>query len=353
MSADVQQTTSRVKDDPESNDQQKRQRVQISGSSSSSSRPLPPNSATADKADKPLGWWIHGHRTYNFHHFGITQENATRGRTRGGLGRGRETPQQEQNRLENPHLAGPVPVQISKEEKEKRKNDTFPTEQMKCLMDSLWEKRKKWGFSRDNQHPNFWAMANQISFKYRPSYHQVEKYNWDDAYRNPYPGWRVAVGHTPSGWKVGIMTDSEYIGWNEQPQSKAAQERKRELQAAAAAAVVETITGATPTEEDEGLPTTENNFTTGICPHKVALHRWSIFSKAACEELAKEFQPQEIEEIREFFEASSFRTHRTDLEALMKDITQCQNLRELLDFHDEEKNDYDLDWKRKTDSCLR
>ena len=55
MSADVQQTTSRVKDDPESNDQQKRQRVQISGSSSSSSRPLPPNSATADKADKPLG----------------------------------------------------------------------------------------------------------------------------------------------------------------------------------------------------------------------------------------------------------------------------------------------------------
>ena len=115
MSADVQQTTSRVKDDPESNDQQKRQRVQISGSSSSSSRPLPPNSATADKADKPLGWWIHGHRTYNFHHFGITQENATRGRTRGGLGRGRETPQQEQNRLENPHLAGPVPVQISKE----------------------------------------------------------------------------------------------------------------------------------------------------------------------------------------------------------------------------------------------
>ena len=221
---------------------------------------------------------------------------------------------------------------------------------MKCLMDSLWEKRKKWGFSRDNQHPNFWAMANQISFKYRPSYHQVEKYNWDDAYRNPYPGWRVAVGHTPSGWKVGIMTDSEYIGWNKQPQSKAAQERKRELQAAAAAAAVaETIAEATSTEEEQ-----DPQNTTGICPHKVALHRWSIFSKAACEELAKEFQPEELEEIREFFEASSFRTHRTDLEALMKDITQCQNLRELLDFHDEEKNDYDLDWnKKKTDSCLR
>ena len=70
-------------------------------------------------------------------------------------------------------------------------------DQMTCLMDSLWEKRKKWG----NRHPNFWALANQISFKYRPSFHQVEKYKWDDASRNPYPGWKVAIGHTPSGWK--------------------------------------------------------------------------------------------------------------------------------------------------------
>ena len=75
-------------------------------------------------------------------------------------------------------------------------------------------------------------MANQISFKYRPSYHQVTKYNWDDASRNPYPGWKVAVRHTPSGWKVGIMTYSEYDEWDKehsQPFNKAAQARQREL----------------------------------------------------------------------------------------------------------------------------
>ena len=97
-------------------------------------------------------------------------------------------------------------------------------DQMTCLMDSLWEKRKRWG----NHHPNFWAVANQISFKYRPSYHQVAKYNWDDASSNPYPGCKVEVKHTPSGWKVGIMTNSEYDEWNKehsQPFNKAAQDR--------------------------------------------------------------------------------------------------------------------------------
>ena len=307
--------------------------------------PLPPN--ISNQADRPLGWWIRGHREHNFHHFGITQENATRGRTRGGLGRGRETPQQEQSRLENPNLAGEIPFHLSREDKEKRKQDTFPTEQMKCLMDSLWEKRNKWG----KQHPNFWAMAPQISFKYRPSYHQVDKYNWEDTDRNPYPGWKLAVGHTPSGWKVGIMTDAEYTEWNKQPQSKAAQERKKELQTAAtAAALAKTIAEEASLEEEQ-----DPQNTIDISPHKVALHRWSIFTKAACVELAKHFQPNELEEIKGFFEASSFRTHRTDLDALTEDITQCQHLREMLDFHNDETTDEQkIDWKTKqTKDCLR
>ena len=124
------------------------------GSSSSSTR-MPPHPDLSTQADKPLGWWIHGHRAHNLTRFGITQENATRGRSRDRHDKLPETP-----------------AYFSREEKERRKTDTFPTEQMKKLMDSLWERRERWG----NHHPNFWAIANQISFKYRPSFHQVEKY---------------------------------------------------------------------------------------------------------------------------------------------------------------------------------
>ena len=312
-------------------DPQKRPRTQLGGSSSSTSMPPHPNVPT--QADKPLGWWIHGHRVHNLTHFGITQENATRGRSRGGLGRGRETPQQKQGRLENPHLADAIPSHLSREEKEKRKQDTFPTEQMKCLMDSLWEKRNKWG----KQHPNFWAMAPQISFKYRPSFHQVDKYNWEDVDRNPYPGWKLAVGHTPSGWKVGIMTDAEYTEWNNQPQNKAAQERKKELQTSAtAAALAKTIAEEAPSEDELEDRWGNPKNTVEISPHKVALHRWNIFTNTACTELAKQFKPEEMEVIRGFFEASSFRTHRTDLDALTEDITQCQCLREMMDFQNDE-----------------
>ena len=356
----IRMSTVRFNDDPEvidSTEQQKRQRTQVSSSSSSSNRPPPSNSAATGKADKPQGWWIHGHRVHNFHLHGITQENATRGRTRGGLGRGRESPQQEQNRLENPHLTGPVPAQIGKEEKKKRKEDTFPMEQMTCLMDSLWEKRKKWG----NHHPNFWAMANQISFKYRPSYHQVEKYKWDDASRNPYPGWKVAIGHTPSGWKVGIMTDSEHTEWvneHSQPFSKAAQARQRELHAAAAAAAVAVaVADTTPTEEDEdpqaitvpatGILTTKNDSTAGICPYEVAMHRWHLFSEAACKELKRDFRPEVLDEIRKYFDASSFRLNRNDLAALQQDILQCQHLREILVFNTGGQSDFDTAFKRK------
>ena len=135
----------------QSHEQQKRQRTQASSSSSSSNQLPPSDSAASEKDDKPQGWWVHGHRVHNFHLYGITKENATRGRIRGGQGRGRESPQQEQKRLENQHFTGPVPAQIGKEEKKKKKEDTFPMDQMTCLMDSLWENRKKWG----NHHPNF------------------------------------------------------------------------------------------------------------------------------------------------------------------------------------------------------
>ena len=147
MSTNLLQKTVRFKDDAEvisPTEQQKRQQAQASSSSSSSNQLPPPDSAASGNADKPQGWWVHGHRVHNFHLYGITQENATRGRTRGGLGRGRESPQQEQKRLENPHLAGPVPAQIGKEEKKKRKEDTFPMDQMTCLMDSQWEKIRNW-----------------------------------------------------------------------------------------------------------------------------------------------------------------------------------------------------------------
>ena len=229
-------------------------------------------------------------------------------------------------------------------------------DQMTCLMDSLWEKRKKWG----NHHPNFWAMANQISFKYRPSYHQVEKYKWDDASRNPYPGWKVAIGHTPSGWKVGIMTDSEHTEWvneHSQPFSKAAQARQRELHAAAAAAVAVAVADTTPTEEDEdpqaitvpatGILTTKNDSTAGICPHEVAMHRWHLFSEAACEELKRDFRPDVLDEIRKYFDASSFRLNRNDLAALQQDILQCQHLREILVFNTGGQSDFDTAFKRK------
>ena len=164
---------------------QKRQRTQADSSSSSSNQlPLPVSVAPAlpeeegseeakrpaPKNTKPQGWWIPGHRTYNQQQFGIVKENATMGRARGGQGRGRETPQQEQNRLQgiantNPHITGPVSAKAGKAARKLRKEDSFPMDQMTCLMDSLWDKRKKWG----TDHSNFWAVANQISAKYRPS----------------------------------------------------------------------------------------------------------------------------------------------------------------------------------------
>ena len=76
--------------------------------------------------------------------------------------------------------------------------------------------------------------------------------------------------------------------------------------------------------------------TVEISPHKVALHRWNIFTNTSCAELAKQFKPDEMEVIRGYFEASSFRTHRTDLDALTEDITQCQCLREMMDFQNDE-----------------
>ena len=73
--------------------------------SSSSSTNMPPHPDLSTQADKPLGWWVHGHRVHNLTHFGITQENATRGRSRDRHARLPDTP-----------------AYFSKEEKEKKKN---------------------------------------------------------------------------------------------------------------------------------------------------------------------------------------------------------------------------------------
>ena len=88
----------------------------------------------------------------------------------------------------------------AKKKRKTRREDTCPMEQMKCLMDCLWERRERWG----NHHPNFWAIANQISFKYRPSFHQVKKYKWDDVSRNPYPAgkWRLDTPPLDGRWAL-------------------------------------------------------------------------------------------------------------------------------------------------------
>ena len=287
---------------------------------------MPPHPDLSTQADKPSGWWVHGHRVHNLTHFGITQENAIRGRSRDRHARLPDTP-----------------AYFSKEEKEKRKTDTFPTEQMKKLMDSLWERRNKYG----RQHPNFWVMAPQISHKFRPSFHQVNKFDWGDFNRNPYPGWKLAAGHTPSGWKVGIMTDAEYTEWDSQPHNKIAQERKEVLQKSAiSAALIRTKTEEASSEDETddkwGNPTSHSR--------KVALHRWKIFTNAACTVLEKHFKPEQIELLKGHFDASSLRTHRTDMNALSEDIVQCQRLREMVDFLKDLDDDIpfpNIDWEAK------
>ena len=343
---------------------QKRQRTQASSPSSSSNQlPLPVAAATdeedlgeaqAPKNIKPQGWWVHGHRAYNQQQFGITKENATVGRARGGQGRGRETPQQEQNRLQgiantNPHITGPVSAKAGKAARKIRKEDSFPMDQMTCLMDSLWDKRKKWG----TDHSNFWAVANQISAKYRPSYHQVDRYDWDDSSRNPYPGWKVAIRHTSSGWKVAVMTNAEHATWStehSQPSSKAAQARQKELhptgedrKSRAMSSEDLKLTGQSlqpgtasqlrdVQEREAGNPMAvkSEDVTEDISPYKVAMHRWQLFANTACDELSGDFSTAELQEIKKHFAASGFGANRNNLPALVKDIQECQKIQEIL-----------------------
>ncbi len=202
--------------------------------------------------------------------------------------------------------------------------------QMTCLMDSLWAKRKKWG----TDHPNFWAVANQISAKYRPSYHQVDKYDWDDSSRNPYPGWKVAIRHTSSGWKVAVMTNAEYDTWSikhSQPFSKAAQARQKELHPTEEDRRSQANKDLKLTEQDIQEPEAGNpmavkneDFTEDISPYKVAMHRWQLFANTACDELSGDFSTAELQEIKKHFAASGFGANRNNLPALEKDIRECQ-----------------------------
>ena len=79
----------------------------------------------------------------------------------------------------------------------------------------------------------------------------------------------------------------------------------------------------------------------------MAIHRWHLFSEAACEELKKDFRTDELHEIRKHFDASSFRTNRNDLTALGQDILQCQNIRELLAFSRGGQLDSDTAFKKR------
>ena len=288
---------------------------------------MPPHPDSSTQTDRPLGWWVRGHRVHNLNHFGITQMNATRGRSRDRHGK----------------RAG-SPGCLSREEKEKRKADTFPTEQMKMLMDNLWARRNKYG----NQHPNFWAMAPQISHKYRPSFHQVSKFDWEDINRNPYPGWKLAAAHTPSGWKMGVMTDAEFTKWDSQPQNRWAQDRKEAQQkAATTAARVQTKTEESSSEDETedggGNPTSH--------AHSVALHRWKIFIDATCKALTIYLRPEEqIELLKSHFDVSSLRAHRTDVVALLEDITQCRRMQQTFDYLNNIDDDVlvqNIDWEAK------
>ena len=288
---------------------------------------MPPHPDSSIQTDKPLGWWVRGHRVHNLNRFGITQTNATRGRSR----------------ERHDKRAGSSGC-LSREEKEKRKADTFPTEQMKTLMDNLWARRTKYG----KQPPNFWAMSPQISRKYRPSFHHTSKFDWEDINRNPYPGWKVAAVHTPSGWKMGIMSDAEFTEWDSQPRNRWAQDRKEAQQkAATTTALVQVKIEESSTEEEiedrEESPTNH--------AHSVALHRWKIFTDVTCKVLTAYLRPEEkIELLSKHFDASSFGTHRTDMVALLEDITQCRRMQQTFDYLNNLDDDvciYDIDWEAK------
>ena len=292
---------------------------------------------------KPAGWWVRDHHKLN-KEAGWSKQAIRASRTRG-----RETPAQERERLQQP-----ADTPKSGRRRSKAVED-YSQNQMKCLMDMLLEKQKK--FSEESPHR--WAPANQISERYRPTYQQANEYDWYA--KNPYPGFRLILKITAAGWKAKLATEKEYR-WHEETSSsqasssKAAQERVRQMHPTMAEkreqaahtwagkeeptmdadvtvtgeflkpALVEQLAGAREKAAQNPLAVKEENDIVDITAYQVAMHRWELFSAAA----DSVFVGQQLQEVKNLLTAAGFGEHRDNPGKLEKDINTCRMLKDTL-----------------------
>ena len=315
---------------------------------------LPPTGATssssAAEAPQPMRWWQKGHRKHN-KALGITHETI---RLRNA--KGRETPGAEHQRIARKEEEVPLV---------KRKRLDFSYDQMKKLMDRLWNNQDKWMHDdRDmskiwQASDKAWVPASQVHTSYRPALQHLKAWDWVD--NSPYPGWQLMYAFSPGQFKMQCAT-TEHAKIHEErggtaervPYSKKskgvpfagpaldelAPEQPEETNDPGSSAFVKA-----PDDDDEeralGNPLLVKTEAEDDEPgqdmkysYAAALHRWGLLmgvTGVQAENLkCTGFSKEELQMVRQYLREVHWGAHRGDAEALRQDFDKCKLVLDML-----------------------